>query len=73
MRRNPGDRVKELREALNLSQAGLCRRSGVGLSTIYRIEVAGRLTKRSAEKIAPILGIAVEDLIPEPHGAGGRP
>lgn len=62
----PGDRVKQRCEALGGSQAWLARVSGLGLSTIYRIEVAGVLTRRSAERLAPALRCDIRDLLGAP-------
>ncbi len=44
------------RLALNLTQAGLCKRSGVSLAVIRQFEQSGRISLESLVKIALALG-----------------
>jgi transcriptional regulator with XRE-family HTH domain len=49
-------RAKARRLALNLSQEGLARRSGVAFGTIKRFETTGYISLQSLLKIALVLG-----------------
>ncbi len=49
-------RVKALRLALNLSQEGLARRTGISTGTIKRFEKTGQISIDSLLEIAIVLG-----------------
>ena len=62
------DRFKRRRLALNLSQAGLAKRSGVALGSLKRFETTGLVAFDSLLKLALVLdclgdfdGLAIED------------
>ena len=58
-------RLEELRQAKDLSQAELARRSGVPQSTISRIEAGetGSITLANLERLADALGVNAAVLI----------
>jgi transcriptional regulator with XRE-family HTH domain len=58
-----GDRLRRLRELRRLSQMAEARRAGLSWSTVYRAEVGGVVTRRTAERLAPILGTTPEELL----------
>lgn len=60
-----GDKIRELREARDWSQAELARRSGVAQPTISSIEAGEQRTSRKLPKIAAALEVKVSDLDPE--------
>jgi transcriptional regulator with XRE-family HTH domain len=62
-----GDKVRRLREARGISQMRICRLTGISERTMSRVEVAGVVTRRTAERLAPVLGVNVAELFP-----GGR-
>jgi hypothetical protein len=43
------------------------RRAGLSWSTVYRAEVGGVVTRRTAERLAPVLGVCAEDLFGAPR------
>ena len=49
------DRFKKRRLAMNLSQAGLAKRSGVTLGSLKRFEATGLIAFDSLLKLAPVL------------------
>jgi transcriptional regulator with XRE-family HTH domain len=59
-----GERIRKLRERRKLSQVALQRLTGLSQTTIYRAEVGGVVTRRTAEKLAPALGVRAEELAP---------
>jgi transcriptional regulator with XRE-family HTH domain len=57
------ERLKRMREAAGLSQAGLARRAGVPLRTYQEWEYARRTPLLSAAvKLAAALGVSVDEL-----------
>ena len=58
-----GDKLRRVRESRHLSLMVLARLSGVSWSTLYRAEVGGVLTRRTAERVAPVLGVPADDLL----------
>lgn len=60
-----GIKVKELREALGMSQAELAKASGVSQPVIASIEMGKQRTARSLPRIATALGVQVSDLDPD--------
>lgn len=66
-----GARIRRLREAKNLTGAAIQRLTGLSQATLYRVEVAGVVTPRSARLLAKVLGVPAEDLHAEP--AAQRP
>lgn len=60
-----GERVTALRERLGLSQAELCRRSGVSRSHLSMIESGDRvqLAGLTLGKLATGLGVTIEELL----------
>lgn len=60
----PGDRIKRLRESAGYSQMRLCRVTGISQATLYRAEVGGVVTVKTAKRVAAVLGCAPEDLMP---------
>lgn len=63
-----GDKLRRLRAERGVSQMAIRRLTGISERTMNRAEVAGVVTRRTAERLAPVLGVAVEDLLP-----GSRP
>lgn len=68
-----GDRLRRLRTARRLSLMAVQRLSGVSWSTLYRCEVGGVLTRRTAERLAPVLGVEVEALLPDAPASAAAP
>jgi len=66
-----GDRVRRLGESRHLSRMVLARLSGVSWSTLYRAEVGGVVTRRTAERLAVVLGVPADDLLPGDHRRPG--
>ena len=60
-----GIKVKELREALGMSQADLARAAKVSQPVIASIEMGKQRTARSLPRIASALGVQVSDLDPD--------
>lgn len=58
-----GERVRRTRLAAGISQFQLAARAGLSLQTVGLIERAGVITRASAEKVAPVLGLTVEELL----------
>lgn len=60
-----GGRLKELREAVGLSQQGLADRAGVHLSIVFKIEQGTNKNPRigSLLSLAEALGVGVDRLI----------
>ncbi len=69
----PGARVKQLRDAAGYSQMALARMSGLSQATIIRAELAGVVTRRTAERLAPVLGIGADELLGEAAPAAPGP
>lgn len=67
------DRLRAARRAARLSQVQLAARADLALQTIGLAERMGYVTRRTAERVAAVLGCDVEDLLPERQGEGGRP
>jgi transcriptional regulator with XRE-family HTH domain len=63
-----GDRIRRLRERMQLSQVALQRVTRLGQSTIYRAEVGGVVTPETARRLAAALGCDPDDLL----SRGGR-
>jgi len=60
------NRVKELREKLNMSQLELARKAKVAQSTIHYIETGQKSpTYRVLKKLAAALGVTVSELLGE--------
>ncbi len=59
-----GDRIRNLREQHRLSQVALQRLTGLSQTTIYRAEVGGVVTMRTAARLAPVLGVDPAELRP---------
>ncbi len=67
-------RLQSARRRASLTQVQLAARAGIALSTLSLAERFGVLSKRTAEKIAAVLQVAVEDLLePEPRADEVRP
>ena len=60
-----GLRVKELRDALSMSQAELARASGVRQPTIAAIESGTQKTARNLPRIAAALGVDIWEIDPD--------
>jgi transcriptional regulator with XRE-family HTH domain len=58
------ERVRAARLAAGLSQFHLAARVGLSLQTVGLVERGGIITKATAEKLAGVLGIAAEELLP---------
>lgn len=54
--------LREIRTEKKLSQLQLASRAGVSLATIQKLEVAPRVERRTAEKIAAALGVSVDEV-----------
>jgi transcriptional regulator with XRE-family HTH domain len=57
--------VRKLRTALALSQFRLAAAAGVHPSTVSNLERFGFITRATAEKLAPVLGVSPEYLLGE--------
>jgi transcriptional regulator with XRE-family HTH domain len=57
--------VRVARERLGLTRERLAVQAGLSLSTVYLAERAGLVSRRTAEKLAPVLGVPVEQLLHE--------
>lgn len=57
--------VRAARERAGLTREQLAVRAGLSGSTLYLAERAGLVSKRTAEKIAEVLGLPAEELRPE--------
>jgi transcriptional regulator with XRE-family HTH domain len=60
-----GPAVRHYRTALGLSKPALCRLSGVGLSTLKRIEAGSLPTLSNLWALAVALGVDLADLLVE--------
>jgi transcriptional regulator with XRE-family HTH domain len=59
------NRIRELREAIGMSQAELARRANVTPSALNKLELGSRgLDQDWMRRLAPILGVAPADLLP---------
>lgn len=59
------NRIRELREAIGMSQAELARRINVTAPALQKIEVGSRgLDQQWMRRIAPVLGVSPADLLP---------
>ena len=60
-----GERIKELREAMHLSQRALARRSGINFETIQKLEAGTQrdVGLRMAMKIARGLGVHMDAFV----------
>lgn len=59
------NRIRELREALGISQAELARRANTEPSTLNKVELGKRgLDQRWMNILAPLLGVAPSELLP---------
>jgi transcriptional regulator with XRE-family HTH domain len=67
-----GTRIRMLREAKSLARLEVQRLTGVSEATIARAEVGGVVTRRTAERLAPALGVLVADLLPADGEAAGH-
>lgn len=60
------NRIRELREAIGMSQAELARRINVTPPALQKVEVGTRgLDQHWMRRIAPILGVTPAELLPE--------
>ena len=59
------NRIRELREAIGMSQAELARRINVTPPALQKVEVGTRgLDQQWMRRIAPVLGVTPADLLP---------
>lgn len=56
------ERFRILREKKGLSQIELAAQSGAGVTTVFRVEKTGRLSLRTAQLLAPVLGVSAKAL-----------
>lgn len=61
-RADAGARIRERRNDLDLTQQGLADRSGVGLSSVKRLEAGQRIERRVERKVAGGLGWTDESI-----------
>lgn len=62
-----GDRVRQLRETLGLSQSDVARLAGISRQGLFAIE-QGRMPRAdTAVRLAHVLGVSTEELLAEPH------
>ena len=62
---SPPNRIRELREAIGMSQAELARRISITAGALQKVEVGSRkLDQQWMRRIAPVLGVAPADLLP---------
>ncbi len=64
-----GNRLRALREEKRLARLDVQRLTGVSESTLSRAERGGILTRKTAERLAPLLGVSVDDLLGRAGGA----
>lgn len=63
-RRQVGERIRRVRERLNLTQADVCGRSGIDIATYSRIEQGHSSPKvDTLIRIADAMGVELEDLV----------
>ncbi|MGW3191579.1 helix-turn-helix domain-containing protein [Streptomyces ardesiacus] len=63
-RRQVGDRIRQVREHLNLSQLDVCGKSGIDVATYSRIEQGHSSPKLDTLiRIADAMGVEVEELV----------
>jgi transcriptional regulator with XRE-family HTH domain len=55
--------VRAARERAGMTQLQLAARAAISLSTLGVAERFGALSQRTAERLAPVLGCRVEDLL----------
>lgn len=60
-------RLKEIREAQDLSQERLAQLSGVSWKTVQRSEREGTASMKTLRAFARALGCKVDDLFPDPE------
>ncbi|MGC3997488.1 MAG: helix-turn-helix domain-containing protein [Anaeromyxobacter sp.] len=60
-----GDRLRRLRQGRGLSFARLGGVAGVNPTSIWRAEQSGQISRGMAERLAPALGVAPEELMPK--------
>ncbi|GEP71985.1 hypothetical protein FD12_GL001584 [Lentilactobacillus rapi DSM 19907 = JCM 15042] len=58
-------KIRELRQAMGLSQSALADKSGVPQTTISAIESGTNLTYETAKKLAKALGVTTDELSEE--------
>lgn len=58
-------KIRELRQAMGLSQSALADRSGVPQTTISAIESGTNLTYETAKKLSRALGVTTDELSEE--------
>jgi transcriptional regulator with XRE-family HTH domain len=61
-------RIKEFRDAHELTQEALAYRAGVSVRTVYRAEHRGTASMQTLQLLARALDVTVDDLFPEPEG-----
>ncbi|MFN3991214.1 MAG: helix-turn-helix domain-containing protein [Erythrobacter sp.] len=62
---SPPNRIRELREAIGMSQAELARRISITPGALQKVEVGSRkLDQQWMRRIAPVLGVTPADLLP---------
>ncbi|WP_112469402.1 helix-turn-helix domain-containing protein [Streptomyces triticisoli] len=63
-RRQVGERIRRVRERLNLTQTDVCGRSGIDIATYSRIEQGHSSPKvDTLIRIADAMGVELEDLV----------
>jgi len=62
------NRLRELREQSNVSQAELARRAGVSLATVRRLEAGNLARVSTAVKLARALGMEWRALVADRQG-----
>lgn len=60
-------RLKELRDAQDLSQEDLAKLAGVSWKTVQRTERQGTASMKTLRAFAVALGCKVDDLFPDPE------
>jgi transcriptional regulator with XRE-family HTH domain len=59
-----GTHIRMLREARRLARLDVQRLTGISEATIARAERAGVVSNRTAERLAGVLGVSPDDLLP---------
>ncbi len=57
-------KIKQLREDLGLTQAGLAKKARISQASVSKAEKYGRSSRQVAEKLAGCLGVRLKDLRP---------
>jgi transcriptional regulator with XRE-family HTH domain len=66
-----GYKIRVLREAKRLARLDVQRLTGISEATIARAERGGVVSRRTAERLAVVLGVPADDQLPGDHRRPG--